>query len=163
VSFMIEGDEDDARKEPAAERARPSSQGGENPDNGDKKLSAEEIEEMKRKTEHWWSLPAGTTQEEFDYAFGHFKEGRYFEVHMDVEWMDVQIQRACARLLSQDQFRCACTPPPLQATCSPSLPPPPPATRSRIAFLPPPCPHLARSRSRSVMPRKRYVERCTQR
>ncbi len=92
VSFMI-SDEGTAAKP--------------NHDEGDRKLSKEEIEEMKRKTEHWWSLPDGTTQEEFDHAFDHFKDGRYFQTHMEIEWMDVQIQRACARLLSQDQFRCA--------------------------------------------------------
>ncbi len=95
VSFMI-SDEGTAAKP--------------NHDEGDRKLSKEEIEEMKRKTEHWWSLPDGTTQEEFDHAFDHFKDGRYFQTHMEIEWMDVQIQRACARLLSQDQFRCASPP-----------------------------------------------------
>lgn len=94
VSFMI-SDDDEGKKEVA---------GKPNHDEGDIKLSKEEIEEMKRKTEHWWSLPDGTTQEEFDHAFDHFKDGRYFQTHMEIEWMDVQIQRACGRLLSQDQF-----------------------------------------------------------
>lgn len=100
VSFMI-SDDDEGKKEVA---------GKPNHDEGDIKLSKEEIEEMKRKTEHWWSLPDGTTQEEFDHAFDHFKDGRYFQTHMEIEWMDVQIQRACGRLLSQDQFRCASLP-----------------------------------------------------
>jgi hypothetical protein len=100
VSFMI-SDDDEGKKELA---------GKPNHDEGDIKLSKEEIEEMKRKTEHWWSLPDGTTQEEFDHAFAHFKDGRYFQTHMEIEWMDVQIQRACGRLLSQDQFRCASLP-----------------------------------------------------
>lgn len=62
---------------------------------------------MKRKAAQWWSLPATTSQEEFDLALANFKEERYFQAHLEVEWLDVLLLRACGRFVGQPQFRWA--------------------------------------------------------